>query len=290
MGIIDTLKGFISSAQVQSAAYTPSTPYTGGLPGTTVKKGSKGPDVKHVQKFLNWCIKAGLAVDGSCGSKTVAAIKRFQKQYGLKQDGAFGSKSKAKAQSIINAHKPKPAPKPAPSQTWVDKANAWAKTIANGKYHYVVWKPKVNATHTCPICTGRKYDNYFGWNCIGFATAVWHHGGGLKSTCNCHTITNEDGEKMYKAKTDAEALAIAKKKLGLTSLTVIRNKNGIPKSQWKAGDICLQFKGSTYKHMFYYMGGGKIADSSRTRKVADNIKVRSYKNYSAKIIIRYTGK
>lgn len=268
--------------------FTPSTPYTGKLPNKTVKKGDKGADVKAVQTFLNWCMNPSprLSVDGSCGSKTVAQIKRFQKQYGLKQDGSFGSKSKAKAQSIINAHKPKPAP----AQTWTDKANAWAKKIASEKYHYVVWKPKVSSTHTCPICKGRKYDNSYGWNCIGFASAVWRHGGGLGNTCSCHTITNQEGEKMYNAKTDAEALAIAKKKLGLTGLTVIRNKKGIPKAQWKAGDLCLQFKGSTYRHMFYYMGGGKIADSSRTSKTADNIKVRSYSNYSAKIIIRYTGK
>lgn len=268
--------------------FTPSTPYTGKLPNKTVKKGDKGADVKAVQTFLNWCIKAGLKVDSKAGSKTVAAIKKWQKQYKQKVDGVFGPASRKKAQAIVNAHKPKPTPTPA--QTWTDKANAWAKKIASEKYHYVVWKPKVTATHTCPICQGRKYDNYYGWNCIGFASAVWHHGGGLKNACNCHTITNEDGEKMYQAKTDADALAIAKKKLGLTSLTIIRSKKNIPKAQWKAGDLCLQFKGSTYRHMFYYMGNGKIADSSRTSKAADNIKIRSYNNYSAKIIIRYTGK
>ena len=280
---------WLGNTQLQTAAYKPTTPYTGKLPTKTVKKGSKGTDVKAVQTFLNWCIKAGLKVDGSCGKNTTAKIRSFQKQYKIKVDGVFGSQSRAKAKAIINAYKPKPAPKPAPSQTWVDKANMWAKKTANEKYHYVVWKPKINATHTCPICQGRKYDNYYGWNCIGFASAIWHHGGGLKSICNCHTITNAEGEKMYNAKTDAEALAIAKKKFGLTNLIVIRNKNGIPKEQWKAGDICLQFKGSTYKHMFYYMGNGQIADSSRTSRVADNIKIRNYKNYSAKIIIRYTG-
>ena len=75
----------------QAAAYTPTTAYTGGLPSKTVKKGSKGTDVKHVQNFLNWCIKAGLKVDGYCGSKTTAAIKKYQKQYKLKVDGIFGS-------------------------------------------------------------------------------------------------------------------------------------------------------------------------------------------------------
>lgn len=127
----------------QAAAYTPTTAYTGGLPNKTVKKGSKGTDVKHVQNFLNWCIKAGLKVDGACGSKTVAAIKRFQKQYGLKQDGAFGSKSRAKALSIVNAHKPKPTPTPTPTPTTnaqkiVAKAKefAWAYGTAAKTYAY----------------------------------------------------------------------------------------------------------------------------------------------------------
>ena len=93
---------------------------------------------------------------------------------------------------------------------------------------------------------------------------------------------------MYKAKTDADALAIAKKRLGLSDLKVIRNKSGIPKAQWKAGDICLQFNGSTYKHMFYYMGDGKVADAGNYKNVKSQIAIRDYSNYSAKIIIRYT--
>lgn len=116
----------------QAAAYTPSTPYTGSLPSKTVKKGSRGADAKAVQTFLNWCIKAGLKTDSYCGSKTTSAIKKYQKQYKLKVDGVFGSQSKKKAQSIINAHKPKPKPTPAPTpaKTGADKIVAKAKEFA----------------------------------------------------------------------------------------------------------------------------------------------------------------
>ena len=117
MGILDKIKNFVSGAEVASAAYKPTTPYTGGLPSGKVKRGSKGTDVKHVQKFLNWCIKAGLSVDGSCGKHTVAAIKKYQKQYKLKVDGVFGSQSKKKAKSIIAKYAPAPAPTPAPTPT-----------------------------------------------------------------------------------------------------------------------------------------------------------------------------
>ena len=70
----------------------------------TVKKGSKGADVKALQTFLNWALGSGLKVDGKAGSKTVSAIKKFQKAQGLTQDGKFGSKSKAKAQALIKKY------------------------------------------------------------------------------------------------------------------------------------------------------------------------------------------
>ena len=168
---------------------------------------------------------------------------------------------------------------------------AWAKKItADDSYHYVNWQSGVQATRECPICKGHKKGAYHGWNCIGFAFAVWHHGGGLKSKCNCHVIADEVGEKIVNAKTDAEALKIAKSRVGIDEITVIRN-NGkdIPKSQWKAGDICLKFNGNTYKHCFFYMGNDKVADSSDYSDDKKDIKVRDYKNYSARVIIRWTG-
>lgn len=304
---------YIADAQIMSAATYPTAPYTGALPTKTVKKGSKGEDVKAVQRFLNWCMKSGLAVDGVCGKKTTAAIKKYQKKYSLKVDGIFGKYSKAKAESIVKKYAPKDVPAPEPT-TWVEKANAWAKMIAaDNDFHYVKWKTGDTKTHTCPICTKRvvlktAWDKvkqvlkikskkinsdkkYIGWNCIGFAYAVWHHGGGLKNNCNCHVIANDTGEKMYRA-SSAEALSIAKKYVGLKDLKVIRNKNGIPKSEWKAGDICMAFSGSTYVHTYYYMGNGKIADSTGSNGKVPNdkqIAVRDYKNYHAKIIIRYTG-
>ena len=109
MTLKDIINNVLGGAQIQSAAYKPTTPYKGTLPKGTVKNGTKGDDVKAVQTFLNWCMKSGLAVDGVCGAKTVAAIKKFQKQYKLKVDGIFGAASKKKAQAIINSHKPAPA-------------------------------------------------------------------------------------------------------------------------------------------------------------------------------------
>ena len=170
----------------------------------------------------------------------------------------------------------------------------WAKKIASEKYHYVTWKNNVTATHTCPICKDRKYDNYFGWNCIGFAFAIWHHGGGLKSNCNCHVISNENGEKILRAKTDAEALKLAQKFIGIKDIEVIRNNGkAISKSKAKAGDIALLFDGDTYKHTYFIMSDTKIADSTSSGSTANDI--RADRNFDGryvsgmKVLIRYNG-
>ena len=178
--------------------------------------------------------------------------------------------------------------------SWVEKANAWVKMIAaDNSYHYVTWTGKDAKTHECPICHKHAKGKYHGWNCIGFAFAVWHHGAGFPSKCSNGVVANKVWEKILTAKTDAEALEIARKHVGLKDLKIIRNKNGIPKKEWKAGDIMAQFKGDDYFHTFYFMGDGKIAESvGRSGKVANDkqIRIKDYKNKSAKVIIRYIGK
>ena len=61
----------------------------------TIRKGTKGADVKELQEAL---MKLGYALpkfgaDGECGNETVAAIKLFQIDQGLEADGKFGPTS-----------------------------------------------------------------------------------------------------------------------------------------------------------------------------------------------------
>jgi len=184
--------------------------------------------------------------------------------------------------------------------------NAWATKIANdNSFKYKIWRSSDPKTRECPICKGYPKDpktndpakailGHHGWNCIGFAFAVWHHGGRLGTWCNCHVIANDTAQKIIAAKTDAEALKIAKKFIKTNDLVVIRGKNGknIPQSQWKAGDIMCQFKGNKYTHTYYYRGNGKITDSTGSggkTAVDRQIATRNYTNYTARIIFRYTG-
>jgi cell wall-associated NlpC family hydrolase len=127
MWIVERIGG-----NVPKITYKPTTEYKGTLPKYVVKKGTKGADAKAVQSFLNWCINAKLSVDGIAGAKTESAITQYQVTYGLTPDGIFGPSSKAKAQSIINQHKPKTVTK-----TKGDKIADTAKKYI-GKVPYVL--------------------------------------------------------------------------------------------------------------------------------------------------------
>jgi len=185
----------------------------------------------------------------------------------------------------------------------IAEGNAWARKIcADNRYHYNMWTQSVLQSHRCPICSGLDYkkdSDHFGWNCIGLTIAIWRHGMGLPCKCSCHWITGPGGtgDKLLTLPFD-EALALAKKCVGLSDIELIRSKNGIPKKQWQPGDICLKFSGEVFEHAFYYPGGSTVIDSTRiysdkskwTDAVkANQIKERSYGNYSAKVIIRWKG-
>lgn len=69
----------------------------------TLKKGNKGSNVRTLQENLNMVINAGLEVDGSFGPKVEAALKEFQRKYGLVADGIYGKNSYNKMKSLLNA-------------------------------------------------------------------------------------------------------------------------------------------------------------------------------------------
>ena len=72
---------------------------------STVKKGSKGSDVKTLQTMLNKVDNAGLTVDGIFGSGTEKAVKNFQKANKLTVDGIVGSKTWAALEKEYNSSK-----------------------------------------------------------------------------------------------------------------------------------------------------------------------------------------
>ena len=108
------------------------------------------------------------------------------------------------------------------------------KMADNDNWWYIYWTERYG--HECAICHPHGGENH-GWQCIGAGIAAWHHGG-LPIYCNCGVIDNGTGERIYLARTDAEALRIARNAMGINDIKVIRNNGGtIPKAQAQAGDI-----------------------------------------------------
>jgi hypothetical protein len=70
----------------------------------TLYKGMKDPQVKDLQEMLAYCESSDIypekVVSGYYGSLTEAAVKRFQKKYGISPVGTFGPVTRAKANSL----------------------------------------------------------------------------------------------------------------------------------------------------------------------------------------------
>lgn len=82
----------------------PEQPADGNTPATgrqTLRKGAKGADVKYLQELLQarGYSLGKYGVDGDFGSATEKAVKQFQKDWNLQQDGVVGPKTWAMLQS-----------------------------------------------------------------------------------------------------------------------------------------------------------------------------------------------
>lgn len=170
------------------------------------------------------------------------------------------------------------------------KAVAWAKAIAKGgKYTYKKFDVKVKKTKQCPIChklTGK----YKGWNCIGFVSACWYHGAGLKTVkCACNGI----GTDGFFTKVTLDSWTKRNGK-GWQMITNGGSKGGadIPASKLIAGDtlICYDANGK-FHHIALYTGDGKYIDDTNTTTphIAERPYTRLTNKYHVTRAFRYVG-
>ncbi|MCM1217040.1 MAG: peptidoglycan-binding protein [Lachnospiraceae bacterium] len=103
-----------SNLSDSSTSSSPSTPNKEAKDMPLLKKGSKGEDVKTLQKLL------GVDVDGIFGSKTEAAVKEFQQKNKLKVDGKVGPETWGKLLEQGKASNP-PAKDETKTETEVEK-------------------------------------------------------------------------------------------------------------------------------------------------------------------------
>ena len=91
---------------------------TGNGTRATIRKGSKGEDVKTMQTAL---LMLGYSLpkygaDGDFGSETLAALKAFQAANGMTVDGICGPATWTKLDALLNADAPAPTPEPEPEK------------------------------------------------------------------------------------------------------------------------------------------------------------------------------
>lgn len=241
--------------------------------------------------------KAGATPDGAWLVKTSKAVQRMT---GAKPDGDFFAVSVKHLQGWVNKvngygetrpktsattpAKPKKTPKPHPLAV---KAVEWALKIAKSKkYGYKKWTKKAN-THKCPICHPKSG---MGWNCIGFISAAWHHGAGLKNIkCACNGI----GTDGFFDKVTLESW-VKRNGKGWKLITNGEGKGGkdIPYSSLIMGDIVVCYDGDgNFHHIAMITRPGYYIDCTNTSE--DHIAERPYTKLCGKYHVtrafRYTG-
>lgn len=70
----------------------------------TLRRGDTGEYVATVQRTLNVAINANLVIDSIFGSATEQAVRRFQRNEGLLEDGIVGSKTWSKLFEYFDGH------------------------------------------------------------------------------------------------------------------------------------------------------------------------------------------
>ena len=236
--------------------------YSGAIPKNTLKKGSKGANVKYLQTFLNWYGYYGLKVDGKYGAKTISAVKSFQKKEKLVVDGIYG----VKCYKAALAYKKKAVKKTSNTTT---KKTTTKKTTTK--------KTTVKKTNAQKICDQMKA---LAWP-LGTDKKKWQYSTGAPREA-CRKLMNSYGYTTREQKSDCgyfvntvvRSAGISKTFKSLPSRaakfsTKVANfdiviKGRMPKdSELKPGDIIRYKKTKGSQHVLMYYGNGVLCEAGR---------------------------
>lgn len=118
------------------ARSTATTSNTSTATKSYLSKGDKGNGVKTMQTMLIACGYScgSYGADGDFGSDSDKALRKFQGDYGLTVDGKYGSKSKAKLESVYNRKK---SSKPLGTYKVTAKSGLYVREGAGTNYNIV---------------------------------------------------------------------------------------------------------------------------------------------------------
>ena len=108
----------------------------------TLKKGTSGAEVVLLQNILNSLGFSSGTVDGNFGKQTEAAVKSFQKKYGLKEDGIVGSVTGSK---LLELYKPEDEPTPEPESDIKDAVEIIKDELLAIQKQVALLKSKIDA-------------------------------------------------------------------------------------------------------------------------------------------------
>lgn len=189
---------------------------------------------------------------------------------------------------MILEHNPFKSVRPLPEEVrnrsnseTIDAICAYARQLGKQDWHYIWYKLYAPYTHRCPICSGRSPGKRYGSNCICVPFACWHHGGQIPCHCNTHVINDSNWEKISEYPYE-EALAIARKRIGIREIELIRGDQVM--ASLRKGDICAHFRGRKYIHSSLYLGDGQMLDCSLEKM---HIAIRDV--MESRYAIRFTG-
>lgn len=262
----------------------PKKKYSGTFPTPTIKKGSKGKNVKNLQKFLTWY---GIKTDddGDYGYNTRISVIIYQLSEVLTPDGVFGKKSYKRAltykatpkKTATTEKKPasstnttSTAKKPATAkisnaQKIVNKAKqlAWAYGTAKKKYAY-----KTGAPTKLMKAAMKKY----GW---ADNKAEMSDCGNAASTI----VRESDVDKSFKALHGVKTPFPTKENKFNIPIKGRKIKNG----ELKAGDIIRYKKKNGKQHAMIYMGDGRICEASHYNRFCVILKDNKKYNKVSKV-------
>lgn len=260
--------------------------YTGtGKSREYLTYGDEGVAVKNLQKFLVWA-GYSVPVSGLYGDKTKEAVKKFQKDNGLKSTGSFGKAALTKAIKL-NIETPKiysgeyPNPKIEVSRTRVNTAQVILNTcnelafpygtpVSQYKYRHDKRTKVTKYDADRPTEANKKaldaiFPEHWNWGdkSSGYAKRLNASGEDFVALVVRYSKIDK------KFPRDIDLTATGKYK----SSTMSRIKF-TKKEQLKPGDV-VSYKSPTGKHTYIYMGNGKRCDAGPASRHGVILKLRA---------------